>query len=110
MKRNVDLTENSIFVKPEQFFPVQFTATHSSSSTMTSTETWTNWINSGFMRQGNGRERRFQQMGDEFMAGNTCDRCGRPIFPYNKNTLCPRCSEDLSNEYIDLHMFYKEEK
>ena len=45
--------------------------------------------------QGDSHERECRRLAREFNNCETCDRCGAKIFPYENDTLCRFCSEDL---------------
>lgn len=55
---------------------------------------------SGFVLQGNKKERYYKKLTNSFNDRAHCDRCGRNIYPYENETLCRVCHEMLQLDFF----------
>ena len=97
MKENVDLTQNrafssqGIFERPLDVFKIRSFYSHNLAK-----RTSKILEDKGYVLQGNQHDREMKRIVAKFNDKKECDRCGAQIFPYENDTLCAFCREDLS--------------
>ncbi|MBP3707526.1 MAG: hypothetical protein J6J36_02820 [Clostridia bacterium] len=107
MKTSVDLTENRDFIattkRKRKLREVlnDFSYNNSNLDLMVRHQNLIEKLSydKGVIYQGNNQERKSKRFADSFSDGVCCDCCGRMLYPYHNDTICPQCSDKF--EYRD---------
>lgn len=100
MKANIDLTENRDFRGPNDWSAIRGWRPYNLPILVHS-----RWENNDEpdpdnwgIKQGCAYERFLKDLNTKWSNEIDCDRCGRKIYPYYKNTICQYCEEDMNYE------------